>query len=125
MIGGWLEQKSGYAQDASSHRLPPAPVESAQFGDGDDHLQLDAGQFPGRRGLRASRLRQRPLSRLHPDQTATHPPLLRSGLKGQAVDLYMYNNTIYNTLVSPLTNQFASGVQINAESTPTRAAKAR
>ena len=29
----------------------------------------------------------------------------------------MYNDTIYNTMVSPLTNQFAVGVQVNSEST--------
>ena len=29
----------------------------------------------------------------------------------------MYNDTISNTMVSPLTNQFAVGVQINSEST--------
>src|SRR5207244_4058487 len=46
------------------------------------------------------------------------PPFpVRGSLRAQPVDIYMYNDTVYNTLVSPVSKQFAVGVQINSEST--------
>src|SRR5262249_17242529 len=44
---------------------------------------------------------------------------IRSGIRGQAVDLFLYNNVIYNLVKTPITNynDFATGVHINAEST--------
>ena len=50
---------------------------------------------------------------------AVPPPVTRSGLRGQAVDLYMFNDVVYNLDTTPLTNykDFAEGVHINSEST--------
>ncbi len=118
VIGGWLGQKSGYGPEGFfGGGFPGAPVNQlnsamamtisnstlANFQDAAVFTHPDSGNA---------------LYRDWTGQTsnATPPPILRSGLKGQAVDLYMYNDTIYNTMVSPLSNQFAVGVQVNAES---------
>ena len=118
VIGGWLGQKSGYGPEGFfGGGFPGAPVN-----------QLNSAMAMTISNSTLANFQDAAVF-THPDSAnalyrdwtgltsnATPPPILRSGLKGQAVDLYMYNDTIYNTMVSPLTNQFAVGVQVNSES---------
>src|SRR5262249_7114574 len=117
LADGWLGQKTGYGPDSFLNGFPGAPVNQlnsamamtissstlANFQDAAVFVHPDAGNAFYRDWTGIT-------------NNSTPPPPVRGGLRGQPVALYMYNDTIYNTQVSPLSNQFAEGVHINSES---------